>query len=149
MFGTSSDAAPRTIAGDHHAQSILQEGVVVRGELEAKGDVRLDGRLEGKIMVSDRLTIGTNGSLVADVEASEVIVMGKFEGSIRARTRLELKKGARVVGDIATASLVIEEGVHFEGTSKMNDGRDRAKEGEILSIEKKSPAGKELPKVMP
>ncbi|MCA9726884.1 MAG: polymer-forming cytoskeletal protein [Candidatus Eisenbacteria bacterium] len=149
MFGKSNDAAPRVIAGDHHAQSILQEGVVVRGELEAKGDVRLDGRLEGKIIVSDRLTIGTTGSLIAEVEANEVVVMGKFEGSIRARNRLELKKGARVVGDISTANLIIEEGVYFEGNSKMSDGRERPKEGEILSIDKKASASKELPKAMP
>jgi len=149
MFGKSNDAAPRPSAGDHHAQSILQEGVVVRGELEAKGDVRLDGRLEGKIVVSERLTIGNTGGVIAEVEANEVIVMGKFEGSIRARNRLELKKGARVVGDLSTANLVIEEGVHFEGTSKMSDNRERPKEGEILPIDKKSPAAKELPKVMP
>jgi cytoskeletal protein CcmA (bactofilin family) len=151
MFGKSSDAPPRVSSGgDHHSQSILQEGVVIRGDLEAKGDVRLDGHLEGKIVVTERLTIGTTGNLVAEVEANEVIVMGKFEGSIRARTRLELKKGARVVGEIVTNSLIIEEGVYFEGTSKMSDNRERAREGEILPIDKKTAAvPKDLSKVMP
>lgn len=150
MFGKPNDASPRVGSGDHHAQSILQEGVIIRGDLEAKGDVRLDGRLEGKIVVSERLTVGTTGSVIADVEANEVIVMGKFEGSIQARNRLELKKGARVVGQISTGNLIIEEGVYFEGTSKMNDSRERAREGEILPIDKKAPVPvpKDLSKVM-
>lgn len=151
MFGKSHDAPLRVSSGgEHHSQSILQDGVIIRGDLEAKGDVRLDGRLEGKIVVSERLTIGTTGNVIADVEANEVIVMGKFEGTLQARHRLELKKGARVIGEIATASLIIEEGVYFDGTSKMNEGRERSREGEILPIDKKAaaPVAKDLSKVM-
>ena len=75
MFGKSSDVAPRTMSpgGDRSGQSILQEGVVVRGDLEAKGDVRLDGRLEGKVRVSDRLTVGSSGHVVAEIEAKDVV----------------------------------------------------------------------------
>jgi cytoskeletal protein CcmA (bactofilin family) len=43
MFGKGSEASH----GDRHAHSILQEGMFVQGSLEAKGDVRLDGRLSG------------------------------------------------------------------------------------------------------
>jgi cytoskeletal protein CcmA (bactofilin family) len=142
MFGKSTEPAVRNISTDKHShtQSILQEGVVVRGEIDAKGDVRLDGRLEGKIKVSERLTVGAGGTVVADAEANEVIVMGSVEGTIRARQRLELRKGARVVGDICSPSLMIEEGVHFEGRSKMGDGKAQGPakpEHEILAIGKK------------
>ena len=144
MFGKSAEPAVRSTGGEKHNQSILQDGVVIRGEVEAKGDVRLDGRLEGKIRVTERLTIGTGGAVKAEVEASEVIVMGKFEGTIRAKRRLELRKGAHVVGDVSTPCLIIEEGVHFEGNSKMGDstsqkGLGKAGEGEILSLNKKGP----------
>lgn len=118
MFGKQGEAAPGT--GKHHGHSILQEGVLVRGDFEAKGDVRLDGRLEGKMLVSERLTIGPGGVVEADVEAGEVIVMGEFKGRIRAARRIELRKGARVLADLITASLVIEEGVHFHGNSNMD-----------------------------
>jgi cytoskeletal protein CcmA (bactofilin family) len=118
MFGKGSEAA----SGDRHAHSILQEGMVVRGNLEAKGDVRLDGRLEGNILVSERLTVGVSGVLHADVEAGEAIIMGAVEGTIRVHRRLELRKGARVVGDIAAPILTIEEGVHFHGNCNMRPG---------------------------
>ncbi len=118
MFGKGTDAS----GGDCHGHSIFQQGIVVQGEIEAKGEVRFDGRLEGKIRVTGRLTIGSGGILRADVEASEVVVMGRVEGKIRALRRLELLKGARVEGDVATPVLVVEEGVVFQGNSNMQQG---------------------------
>lgn len=116
MFGRQADAAP---AAKTHGQSILQEGVSIGGEFEAKGDVRLDGKLKGKMRVTDRLTVGPSGEVEADLEAGEVIIMGQFKGTIHALRRLELRKGAKVVADISTASLIIEEGVFFQGRSSM------------------------------
>ncbi|MCA9755723.1 MAG: polymer-forming cytoskeletal protein [Candidatus Eisenbacteria bacterium] len=146
MFGKSSDVAPRTMSpgGDRSGQSILQEGVVVRGDLEAKGDVRLDGRLEGKVRVSDRLTVGSSGHVVAEIEAKDVVVMGKVEGSITATDRIELKKGAHVEGDLQAPVLIVEEGVFFDGHSRMGAAskQTRKPEGEILSIEKKPPVAR-------
>jgi cytoskeletal protein CcmA (bactofilin family) len=118
MFKRGVEAA----SGDRHAHSILQEGMFVLGALEAKGDVRLDGRLEGKLLVSERLTVGASGILHADVEAGEAVIMGAVEGTIRAHRRLELRKGARVVGDIVAPILIIEEGVHFHGNCNMRPG---------------------------
>lgn len=115
MFGRGADAA----SSDRHAQSVLQEGITIKGTIEAMGDVRLDGRLEGGLSATERVTIGASGVLEANIEANEVVVMGTVEGRIRARKRLELKKGAKVIGDVATPQLVIEEGVLFHGNSNM------------------------------
>jgi cytoskeletal protein CcmA (bactofilin family) len=127
MFGKGNDTA----SGDRHAHSILQDGMVVQGTLDAKGDVRLDGRLEGTLHVSERLTVGASGVLNADVEAGEVIIMGAVEGTIRAHRRLELRKGARVVGDIAAPILIIEEGVHFHGNCNMRPSEAPSVEPDI------------------
>jgi cytoskeletal protein CcmA (bactofilin family) len=115
MFGKNAEGA----SAERYGQSILQEGVAVRGDLLAKGDVRMDGEVEGKLTVGKKLTIGPTGNVRADVEADEVVVMGTVQGTIRARRRLELRKGARLVGDITTPVLVIEEGVYFHGRSNM------------------------------
>lgn len=123
MFGKTNDtSAPTT----RHAQSVFQEGVSLTGELDAKGDVRFDGKLKGKLKVSDRLTIGATGDLEADLEAGEVVIMGQFKGTITASRRLELRKGAKVTADISTANLVIEEGVFFQGRSSMHQERASA-----------------------
>lgn len=115
MFGKNADSTSL----DRHAHSVLQDGMTIVGTVDARGDVRFDGKLEGKITATERVTIGSSGVVTASVEANEVIVMGVVEGSIRARRRLELKKGAKVIGDVSTPVLVIEEGVFFHGNSNM------------------------------
>lgn len=137
MFGKPSEKPRRTMAtSDYPVESVLQEGVRVRGDLEARGNVRLDGSLEGRVSAADVLTIGATGSITADLEAAEVVVMGTVEGSIVATSRIELRKGARVLGDISAPSLIIEEGVFFEGQCRMTDP---AGDGEILPIDKDTP----------
>lgn len=117
MFGKTSEVA----RVDHKGHSILQDGMTIRGDLDAAGDVRLDGRLEGKIKVSERLTVGEGGTVAAEVEAGEVIIMGTIHGNVTAHRRIEIRKGAVVIGDITTPVLVIEEGVRFNGRSNMTE----------------------------
>ena len=127
------------LAGERHGHSVLQEGVAFRGEFEAKGDVRLDGRLEGKLVVENRLTIGACGQINADVEAAEIVVMGAVRGSVFAHRRLELRKGALLVGNVTTPVLVVEEGVHFHGSSNMSpQGESTPIEPTILSKAERS-----------
>jgi len=133
MFGKSNETPRQTISTDNPLESVLQEGVTVRGDLEARGNVRLDGSLEGRVSAAEMLTIGTSGTVTADLEANEVIVMGTVEGSIKATSRIELRKGARVLGDIFAPTLIIEEGVFFEGQCRMSEPTG---DGEILPIDK-------------
>ena len=93
--------------------------MTIRGDFESGGDVRLDGRLEGKVVVSETFTVGECGIVKAAVEAGEVIVMGTIHGNVHAHRRLEIRKGATVIGDLMTPTLVIEEGVRFQGHSNM------------------------------
>lgn len=119
MFGKSSDSA-----GSRTQSSLIQEGVVIRGDIKADGDIRLDGTLEGSLVCKSRVTVGANGRLAADVEAAEVLVMGRVHGKISAVVRIELRKGAHVEGDLSTGAIVIEEGVFFQGGCRMSqDGR--------------------------
>jgi cytoskeletal protein CcmA (bactofilin family) len=130
MFGKNTDST----GGERYGQSILQEGVAVRGDLQAKGDVRMDGEVDGKLIVGEKLTIGPTGNVRADVEAGEVVVMGTIRGTVRAVRRLELRKGAHVSGDITTPVLVIEEGVYFHGRSNMQpEGTDAERLSEAFA----------------
>lgn len=63
----------------------------------------------------NRLTIGPNGSVKANVNACAVVVQGKLEGNIHASDRVDLKQSAIVVGDIATQRISIDEGAHLKG----------------------------------
>jgi cytoskeletal protein CcmA (bactofilin family) len=77
----------------------------------------IDGQVEGTIDPrGNRLIIGPNGSVKANVSACAVIVQGKLEGTIHASDRVDLKQSAIVVGNITTQRISIEEGAHLEGS---------------------------------
>jgi cytoskeletal protein CcmA (bactofilin family) len=114
MFGKSQEA------GVTRSQSLIQEGVTLKGEMKAEGDIRLDGSLEGTLSSKSRVTVGVTGAVNADIEAAEVLIMGRVRGKVTGHRRVELRKGAHVEGDLTTQSLVIEEGVFFQGFSQMN-----------------------------
>ncbi len=64
----------------------------------------------------NRLTIGPNGRVKANVTACAVVVHGKLEGNIQATDRGDLKQSAVVTGDIATQRIAIDEGAYFKGS---------------------------------
>ncbi|MDM7913971.1 MAG: polymer-forming cytoskeletal protein [Candidatus Eisenbacteria bacterium] len=113
MFGKTSEPAIS------RSQSLIQEGVTIRGDIHAEGDLRLEGSLEGSLVARAKVIVGATGSVNADVDAAEVLVMGKVIGRIAGHHRIELRKGAYVEGDLITQSLVIEEGVFFQGACQM------------------------------
>jgi cytoskeletal protein CcmA (bactofilin family) len=115
MFGKQEESS-----GQARTQSLIQEGVSVKGELRAEGDVRIEGTVEGNISTKARVIIGSTGVIRADIDAAEVLVMGRVTGKIVGHRRIELRKGAHVEGEIATQGLVIEEGVFFQGLAQMN-----------------------------
>jgi cytoskeletal protein CcmA (bactofilin family) len=74
-------------------------------------DICIDGQVEGIIdPKGNRLTIGPNGSVKANVNACAVVVQGKLEVNIHASDRVHLKQSAIVVGDTATQRISIDEG---------------------------------------
>jgi cytoskeletal protein CcmA (bactofilin family) len=95
----------------------IGKSVVIKGELSCSEDLYIDGQVEGTIdPKGNRLIIGPNGSVRANVSACAVIVQGKLEGTIHASDRVDLKQSAIVVGDITTQRISIEEGAHSKGS---------------------------------
>ncbi len=111
-------AAPRpTPRGDLNAH--LGQGAIIEGKLTFKGSVHIDGRVEGEIRADDTVVLGESAVVVAKITAAKVIAQGRIEGDIEASQRIELRAPASVTGNIRTPSLVIHEGVTFEGRSDM------------------------------
>lgn len=100
--------------------SILGPTIHFKGELTADEDLVIHGRIEGSIVHTQRLTIGPQGRVQADVQAQLVIVEGTIDGNIRAGKSVAVREGANVKGDIAAPSVSILEGAHFNGHVDMN-----------------------------
>lgn len=116
-----SSAAPPAFhaAAARDVQAHLGHGSRVEGKLTFEGSVRIDGQVEGEVTAQDTVILGEGAELTAQITANTIIVQGRVTGDLTARKRIELKAPAVVAGNINTPSLVIHEGVVFEGHCAM------------------------------
>jgi cytoskeletal protein CcmA (bactofilin family) len=106
----SRNAAP---AGD---QAVISKGLFVKGEISGTESLYIDGKVEGSISLpGNRVTIGRNGQVGANVTAREVVVMGKVRGNVSATDRVDIRAEGALSGDVAAARISIEDGAFFKG----------------------------------
>lgn len=104
---------------DPGLSGIIDRGCDFEGKLCFRGTMRINGSFQGEIFSPDTLVIGEEGRVKGVVEAGVVIINGEFNGTVRAKHRVEIHRPALFRGDIVTPSLSVDEGVLFEGSSKM------------------------------
>jgi cytoskeletal protein CcmA (bactofilin family) len=90
----------------------------LRGELQSKGTVRIDGTFDGNIQ-ADWVIVGESGLIKGEIVSRGTTVGGKVEGSIRCSESAEITPKGQVRGDISTSKLSVGEGGLFEGRSHM------------------------------
>ena len=105
----------KALAPTRSAVSAVGETMRFRGEIHSDEELYFDGEIEGTLEVSNRLTIGPNGKVKANVKAKDLVVKGRIEGNGEAVDRIVIRNGASIVGDIKTAGIVIDDGAFFKG----------------------------------
>ena len=94
----------------------IGKSIVICGEVKGNEDLILDGRVEGTVTLSDnRLTIGPNANIAADLTAKDVLIQGRVQGNIVATGRVELRAGGNLEGDIRALRLAGEDNAVFRG----------------------------------
>jgi cytoskeletal protein CcmA (bactofilin family) len=104
--------------------TVFGKSMKIVGEVTSDEELYLDGDLDGKLFLRNRLTVGPNSKVNASIKAREIVVFGTIKGNVESETRVSLRTGASIVGDIKTAGIVIEDGAYFKG------GIDISKNGE-------------------
>ena len=105
--------------------SVLDAHVVVRGDIETNGTLRVDGRLEGNVIRAGSVVIDPTGSVVGNVRATELVLGGSIHGNVDVEHRVELEPTASVVGDIAADAILIHEGGTVHGRLQIRAAADR------------------------
>lgn len=100
-------------------RSVLLEGTTIRGAFECNGDLKLDGFIEGDVVVHGTITIGESAVVRANVRAKSAIVFGKLVGDLFCSDKIEFHIGAQVRGNLKTRKLLIQDGVVFDGRCEM------------------------------
>jgi cytoskeletal protein CcmA (bactofilin family) len=107
--------------------TIVGKDSTFAGDMEVKGTLRIDGKIKGKIICDETVSIGATDEVEADIDAKIVVVAGSVVGNIKTSDKIEMQAKAKVVGDIVTKNIVIEQGAMFQGSCQMKG----VKEGEI------------------
>ena len=90
--------------------------IVIKGELSAKEDVRVAGRVEGKVDVQGfTLTVEQGAQVEPEISASTIIVAGSVKGTIVADHRIEVRSTAWVDGDLTAPVVRVDEGAVVSG----------------------------------
>lgn len=101
------------------------------GKLTFVGVVRVDGRFKGEIFTEGTLIVGESASIESDIHASHIIISGEIRGNIAADDRIEIHAPGKVYGNIQAPTVVMDEGVVFEGHCRMpREGEEPIEEDE-------------------
>lgn len=108
--------APRNAAISTSEQATIGKSLVIKGEVTGSESLYIDGRVEGSInLPGNRVTVGRNGVVNANITAREVVVLGKLKGNLSASDRVDIRNEGSLTGDIVAQRVSIEDGAFFKG----------------------------------
>ena len=101
------------------AVNIIGIGTIITGDIQSKGDIRIDGTLKGAVKTSGKVVVGQAGIIEGDVECNNADIAGSLNAKISVAQLLSLKATAKLTGDLVTNKLGIEPGAAFTGHCSM------------------------------
>jgi cytoskeletal protein CcmA (bactofilin family) len=109
-------AAPRPVSTSTADQATIGKSLVIKGEVTGSESLYIDGRVEGSInLAGNRVTVGRNGVVAANINAREIVVLGKVRGNLSASDRVDIRSDGSLTGDVVAARISIEDGAFFKG----------------------------------
>ena len=97
-------------------QATIGKSLFIKGEITGSESLFVDGKVEGSINLSgNRVTIGRNGQVAANITAREIVVLGKVRGNVSATDRVDIRAEGSLNGDVSAARISIEDGAFFKG----------------------------------
>ncbi|MGA2921547.1 MAG: polymer-forming cytoskeletal protein [Candidatus Sulfotelmatobacter sp.] len=133
-------------------QATIGRSLVIKGEITGSEALYIDGRIEGKITLTDnRVTIGRNGIVQADITAREVVVMGKVTGNLECSDRVDIRSEGVVHGNVVTERVSVEDGAVLKGGIEVRSGQQKQKnqaQPQVKTAEAPKPSAPEAPKAL-
>ncbi len=105
--------------GSGPISGLLEKGCEFEGKLTFEGTVRINGKFSGDIFSDGVLIVGEGAAIDGKIDVGSIIIHGEVNGILKAHDRIEMHTPAVVEGDITAQTLVIDEGVIFEGSCSM------------------------------
>jgi cytoskeletal protein CcmA (bactofilin family) len=117
MFSNLNESSKKTEMTE--TINTIGAGTIVTGDIQSKGDIRLDGVLKGSVNTSGKVVLGKEGIIEGDVVCNNADISGTLKAKITVSQLLSLKATAKLNGEIITNKLSIEPGAAFTGSCSM------------------------------
>ena len=115
-MGIFDKADQRTVSTSE--TTIIASGAKAEGIFNCQTRLHIDGEIIGKVLSDSIVTIGKQGRVNGEINASRLIVNGLFEGNANC-DNVEVLEGGRFIGKVISKELIIEAKAIFEGESKI------------------------------
>jgi cytoskeletal protein CcmA (bactofilin family) len=112
--------------GSDKAITFLGKETVFEGKLKLEGAIRINGHFKGEISAKGNLTVDAEAVIEADIFVSYASISGEIHGNITAEQRVDLHAPGKVFGNIQSPTVVIDEGVIFEGKARVYQAKGAA-----------------------
>jgi cytoskeletal protein CcmA (bactofilin family) len=109
--------------------SVVAQGTLWKGEVEADGSIHVFGRVEGTLTAKEDIWIAEGSDVQATVTARQVIVAGSVSGNIHALNRFEALPQGVVEADVQAPSFVVHEGATINGNLTMSSSDNGVSSG--------------------
>lgn len=113
-------------------ESVIGPSLVVKGDIQSSGTLRVDGTVEGTISAKGLVVVAQDGVVKADVTADHIVIGGSIRGNITARKKVEILATGKLHGGVTTTAFgfIVQEGAIFDGSCTMgkNEGGEAAAE---------------------
>ncbi|MFP4514906.1 MAG: polymer-forming cytoskeletal protein [Parcubacteria group bacterium] len=117
MFGNKD----KSFENIKDAETVIGPAIKVKGNFHGKGNIIIEGSLEGSIKTDSSLLIGEKAKVKANIKANEAVINGSVDGNINIDKALSLGKTASVKGDVVCAEISISQGAKINGNFAMHD----------------------------
>lgn len=104
--------------------TVIGKDTSINGTVEAKGILRVEGKITGKLNVNGDIIVAGSGAVEAEVKCRSISIAGSLRGNVEASGILEIEPSGKLFGDISVAKLSIGDGAVFQGVCKMRGQQD-------------------------
>jgi cytoskeletal protein CcmA (bactofilin family) len=101
------------------AHNALACETLIKGNIHAEEDLRIDGKVEGLVECTGKVIIGPQAEIQGDVHCANMDIIGRVAGNLVIKETLTIRASGVFTGDLITGCLEITPGAIFNGTCKM------------------------------
>lgn len=113
---------------DNNGQySKIDKHTTLKGSLNAKTDIRIDGNLDGEVITTGKVILGKEAKVKGKILCGNADVEGSFNGELTVSGTLSLKSGSDIEGKVRIQKLIVESGAVFNANCSMHSAEDGVK----------------------